>query len=106
MENKSHTQDSLLNESPTVAMDLDLDVIYIILSFLPRQDLVRAMTTCHTLNHAGVRHLLNFEVHLDSTRRIESFCTFMLAQAPIRYQPSSRNPHTRILFEETSPQLQ
>ncbi|OBZ71459.1 hypothetical protein A0H81_08814 [Grifola frondosa] len=44
------------------------------------------MSTCRTLNHAGVRHLLDFDVHLDSTRRIESFYAFMLAQVPIRYR--------------------
>ncbi|OBZ71662.1 hypothetical protein A0H81_08810 [Grifola frondosa] len=84
MENESHA-DGLLNDSPTSTVHLHLDVIYIILSFLPQPDLIRAMSTCRTLNHAGVRHLLNFDVHLDSTRKIESFCAFMVVQAPLRY---------------------
>ncbi|OBZ71649.1 hypothetical protein A0H81_08795 [Grifola frondosa] len=85
MENESHADGLLNDSSPTSTAHLHLDIIYIILSFLPRQELVRAMTTCHTLNNAGVRHLLNFDVHLYSARKIESFCAFMVAQAPLRY---------------------
>ncbi|OBZ71721.1 hypothetical protein A0H81_08847 [Grifola frondosa] len=82
---QSHEPDGLLAESPSLTVDLDFDVIYIVLSFLPPPDLVRIMSTCRTFNHAGVRHLLNFGVDLSSTKEIESFCAFMVAQAPIRY---------------------
>ncbi|OBZ71462.1 hypothetical protein A0H81_08816 [Grifola frondosa] len=85
MENKYHARNGLLSESPTATVDLDLDIVYIILSLLSRQDLLRLMSTCRTLNNAAVRHLLNFHVHLNSARKIESFCAFMLAQAPLRY---------------------
>ncbi|OBZ71385.1 hypothetical protein A0H81_08851 [Grifola frondosa] len=81
-----HKPDVLLIESPTsTALDLDLDVMYIILSILPRPDLVRLMSTCRTFNRAGVRHLLHFNVHLNHIRTLKSFCAFMVAQAPIRY---------------------
>ncbi|OBZ69668.1 hypothetical protein A0H81_10441 [Grifola frondosa] len=58
---QSHKPGDLLARSPTSIMDLDLDVIYIILSSLPRRDLVRLMNTCRTFNRAGVQHLLSFE---------------------------------------------
>ncbi|OBZ71639.1 hypothetical protein A0H81_08831 [Grifola frondosa] len=53
-----HEPDSLLIEGPSSTVDLDFDVIYTILSFLLNR-------TC--------------------TRRMESFCAFMVAQAPLRY---------------------
>ncbi|KAI0923611.1 hypothetical protein AcV5_009101 [Taiwanofungus camphoratus] len=69
-------------------MVLNYDVLFVIMSFLPRRsDVASIMRTCRTLHSAGVKPLLDFGVHLEVHRfhQVESFHQFMFSGKSPRF---------------------
>ena len=66
-------------------MRLDFDVLSVVMShMLRRPDILSVMRTCKTVYAAGIPALLKRNVVFTKQQKLESFCDFILVDAPTR----------------------
>ncbi|EMD35957.1 hypothetical protein CERSUDRAFT_124517 [Gelatoporia subvermispora B] len=64
---------------------LNFDILYEIMKNSNLRGLLAIMQTCHALQHAGAKLLLDRHLPISGQRQLRSFCRFMLADTPRRF---------------------